>query len=251
MKVELIDYTGKGSENPARHAANVLIFTKNTRLEMDTDTMGRIEAMSGDKILEELHYMANTIPSSWEFVHYTFLINGVTRGFTHQFVRTRTGSYAQQTMRVLNVEGWNYGTGPTIATDPEAERLYDETMLEVSRIYDKLIKNGAAVEDARGILPTNIHTNICASFNLRIITDLVRKRSSSRTQGEYRAVLEAMKTEVIRVHPWAQIFIDRDFDVAAIELEQKILEVCAKIPEGGSRSKMTRMLKLLDQMRKR
>ena len=35
MKVTLIDYTGAGTPDPARHAANVLVFTKRTRLEMD------------------------------------------------------------------------------------------------------------------------------------------------------------------------------------------------------------------------
>lgn len=260
MEVTLIDYTGKGSENPARQAANVLVFTKQTRLKMNPDQMAIVEGMSDSEIEKELEYMANTIPSSWEFVHYSFLINGVTRGFTHQFVRTRTGSYAQQTMRVLDVGGWTYGTGPTISEDFEIDHdtgrnkagvlasTYDETMYEIREAYDKLIAHGAAIEDARGILPTNIHTNICADFNLRVITDLVRKRSSSRTQGEYRDVLEAMKAEVIKVHPWAELFINRNFDVAAIELENRVRNLCEKT--NVCEEHKIEMIKLIDQMRK-
>jgi thymidylate synthase (FAD) len=114
MQVQLIDYTGAGAKDPARYAAERLVFTKKTRLTMDRKTLEAVEGLPWSEIEDELRYMAKTIPSSWEFVTYTFLINDVTRGFTHQFVRTRTGSYAQQTMRVLRMCGWEYGTGPTM-----------------------------------------------------------------------------------------------------------------------------------------
>lgn len=243
MEVQLFDYTGCGSPNPARHAANVLVFTKQTRLNMVPGLFNEISNWSSAKIHEELEYMANTIPSSWEFIHYNFLVNGVTRGFTHQFVRTRTGAYAQQTMRVLNVEGWDYGTGPTIEGDADAQQVYQETMTQIAEAYKALVENGIAIEDARGVLPTNILTNICSSFSLRTVTDLVRKRSSSRTQGEYRNVLEAMKEQVIEVHPWAKMFIDRNFDIAAMELELMLKELLPpemRIPA----------IKLIDQLRK-
>lgn len=249
MKVTLIDYTGAGSPDPARHAANVLIFTKSTRLEMSPGLMADIQSWDDVKVMEELDYMARTIPSSWEFVHYSFLVEGVTRAFTHQFVRTRTGSYAQQTMRVLNVNGWDYGTGPTIAGNGRLEPIYADAMDSIGCVYDELIDNGAAIEDARGILPTNIFTNIVAGFSLRTVCDLVRKRSSSRTQGEYRAVLEAMKDEVMRVHPWAEVFINRDFDIAAGELEAFINSLHSVSLGAVTKEQQTKMVKLIDQMR--
>lgn len=254
MQVELIDYTGAGSKDPARHAANLLVFTKQTRLEMNPGLLSQIESWSEKRIWDELNYMANTIPSSWEFINYTFLINGVSRAFTHQFVRTRTGSYAQQTMRVLNVSGFNYIEGPSIEadwqTDPDCgrskpgiiARAYHETMEKIGEAYDQMIEAGAAIEDARGILPTNICTNIVAKFDLRTLADTARKRASSRTQGEYRDVMDKMIKEVLRVHPWASLFLNRTFDVAASELEQFLSEVTS----GEVR---TKMIKLIDQMR--
>ena len=244
MQVSLIDYTGKGSPDPARHAANVLVFTKQTRLEMKPGLFSEIESWPWERIEEELAYMANTIPSSWEMVSHTFLINGVTRAFTHQFVRTRTGSYAQQTMRVLNVEGWEYASGPTIAHRTDASHLYDETMAQVATAYDKLIEMGAKIEDARGVLPTNILTNIVAKFDLRTMADTARKRASSRTQGEYREVMEAMKAEVLRVHPWAALFFARTFDKAAAELEAELIGIGEL-----SDNRRTHLIKLIDQMR--
>ncbi len=256
MNVTLIDYTGCGTPNPARHAANVLVFTKQTRLQMAPSLFRQIELWEDETIMNELAYMANTIPSSWEFVEYKFLITDVTRAFTHQFVRTRTGSYAQQTMRVLNVDGWTFGRGPTtehprgICSETEMDQanraeFYDSTMQLVANAYNDLIEMGASIEDARGVLPTNIHTNIVAKFSLRCVADMFRKRSSPRTQGEYRNVLQAMRTEVLRVHPWAAMFLERDFDRAASDLDKMI----AALPDNIASETKTKMIKLVDQMR--
>lgn len=247
MQVQLIDYTGLGSKDPARHAANILVFTKNTRLEMRPGLLDEIASWPWEKVEAELQYMANTIPSSWEFINYTFLITDVTRAFTHQFVRTRTGSYAQQTMRVLNVNGWTYGTGPTIEKDDHIKALYDREMEEVAMTYDQLIDMGAKIEDARGILPTNIHTNIVAKFDLRTIADTARKRASGRTQGEYREVMEAMQAEVLRVHPWASMFLARSFDRAAADLENRLSSLEAR--SVISQDEKIQLVKLLDQLR--
>lgn len=244
MEVRLIDYTGCGTDDPARHAANVLVFTKNTRLEMRAGLMDDIAAWPWEKVEAELEYMANTIPSSWEFINYTFLINDVTRAFTHQFVRTRTGSYAQQTMRVLNKSGWTYDTGPTITDDSERELAYGACMDVIADTYDALIEAGAKIEDARGVLPTNIHTNIVAKFDLRTLADTARKRASSRTQGEYRDVMDAMLLEVQRVHPWTRLFLRRSFDLAAQELENAISAAF----RADDKARID-LIKLIDQMR--
>lgn len=247
IDVRLIDYTGAGSPDPARHAANVLVFTKQTRLNMVPGLMDDIAAWPWSRVERELEYMANTIPSSWEFIDYTFLINGVTRAFTHQFVRTRTGSYAQQTMRVLDVAGWDYLTGPSIQEDEFRKKHYDQEMAAIDQTYRALINMGAKIEDARGILPTNILTNIVAKFDLRTFADTQRKRASSRTQGEYREVMTAMRAEVLRVHPWAAMFLERTFDKAAAELEGQIIDLAGD--EYIDDELKIHLIKQIDQMR--
>jgi len=250
MKVDLIDYTGAGREDPAKYAAGILIFTKSTRLEMQPDLFAEIMFWPEQKVLEELRYMANTIPSSWEFVDYTFLIRDVSRAFTHQFVRSRQFSFAQQTMRVLNVEGWDYLSGPSIdnrklktGEDLTIRDSYDGAMAVIADTYDELIEAGAEIEDARGILPTNILTNIVAKCNMRTFVELVRKRSSPRTQDEYRKVLDAMQIEVMGVHPWIRLFTARTFETAAKDLDERIKNL--DIPNV----QRLEMIKLVDQMR--
>ena len=238
MKVTLIDYT--------QDAVNKLLYTKATRLTFGAETQAKIAALTDEEKQRELAYMATTVPSSWEFVSYTFEILGVTRAFTHQFVRTRTGSYAQQTMRMLNVGQFEYVVGPTIKDDPLRRGIYDDCMHRIQQAYDDLIKAGAAIEDARGVLPTNISTNIIAQFNLRTLSDMVKSRSGARTQNEYRLVVEAMIQEVLAVHPWAKAFL-RSRRLENISMLEQFVQTQSS---HHSKESELQLLKALDQLRK-
>lgn len=201
INVELISYTP--------HAQDLLIYTKSTRLEQGHETRKKIEAMTELEKAAELTYMANTIPSSWEFIDYVFEIKNVTRAFTHQFVRTRTGSYAQQTMRMLDKKAFTYRIPPRLKLPGKEVELqaYKEQMQSIQLTYDKLVSAGVEIEDARGVLPTNIHTNIIAKFNLRTMADMAKSRTGVRTQDEYREVMDQMIAKVLEVHPWAETFM--------------------------------------------
>lgn len=221
MEVDLIKYD--------KDALDILIFTKNTRLSQDMAGFNEVQAWSPEKKLEELAYMLDTIQSSWEFCDYTFAISGVSRAFTHQLVRSRQGSYAQQSQRTVDMEGFGYITPGTMvnalaAFEPfediidepiseatqnnlDASRVYHQTMFDLDASYKQLRELDVAPQDARGILPTNVETNIIAKFNLRTLADMAKLRLCTRTQGEYQNVFRLMRDRVIEVHPWAEPFI--------------------------------------------
>ena len=241
MKISLIDHTGKGMSS--RYAAELLIFTKSTRLQMSPDLFDDISKKDDEWIRNEIDYMSKTIPSSWEFCNYTFLIEGCNRAFTHQLVRNRHGSYAQQTMRVLNVSGFGYTTPDSLGDILNADKTYEKCMSEIQMAYDDLVEMGVPIEDSRGILPTNIETNIIASFNLRTCAELVAKRSSPRTQGMYRDFIEGIRSEILRVHPMFEPFLKNKKHDAASSLDQ-FIEDTVKEP-----SEKMRILKMVDLLR--
>jgi hypothetical protein len=235
MKVELIYYTGKFAPDPWYSAA-LMIWTKNTRVELTPGGIEDILAMPDEDKITELKYMAATVPSSWEFADFIFLIRNVTRAFTHQFVRTRTLSFAQQAMQVLRVDqgaGWDYHTGLTIQADADARVLYEETMATISDAYTRLAdRPGVHTEDARGVLPTNILTNIVAKGNLRTWADLLRKRASPRNQGarpgsegEWSFVHREMKRLMIHHLPWTDLFLNRTEDRVAADMYRLLEEM--------------------------
>lgn len=237
MKVTLINHT------PG--AAELLLFTKSTRLALSPDLMAEIASWSEERKAQELEYMANTIPSSWEFVDYVFLVEGVSRAYTHQQVRTRAASYAQQTMRVLNMGEFDYVYSDRILADEPSKAIVEEALSAIKFAYKRLTARGLPNEDARGILPTNIATNIVCKFNLRTLSELCASRTGGRTQGEYQKVVNAMADEVLRVHPWAERFLfpqQRDYFAE--------LEAWAEREFGGNLLKKGEVLKIVDKMRK-
>lgn len=205
MQVTLIDYTGAGSSDPW-YAARLLVYTKNTRLTQGKETRDIINAMSPEDLLKELSYMANTIRSSWEFVNYTFEIQGVTRAFTHQLVRTRNASYAQQAQRVVDMSVFETLIPDTVVKAGK-EDVWRKFMKKCALVYKELKDVGIPSQDCRGVLPTNIHTNIIGQFNLRCLADLCGKRINLRAQDEYAEVMSMMVIEATQIHPWIYPFI--------------------------------------------
>lgn len=206
MKVNLISYTGHGSPDPM-YAAKLLVYTKNTRLEQGADTRAKIDAMTAEELKKELDYIAGTIRSSWEFVDYVFEIQDVTRAFTHQLVRTRTGSYAQQAQRVVDMHTFEVLMPQTVG-DCDVEEVWSDCMAQIRAAYNQMSSAGVPNQDCRGVLPTNVLTNIIAKFNLRTMADLLAKRKNARAQGEYADVAREMERLILEVHPWTEPFIN-------------------------------------------
>ena len=190
MNVKLIDYT--------KDALELLIYTKNTRL-MGGSTLEEIKQWSQEKKIEHLEYMRDTIQSSWEFINFTFEISGVTRAFTHQFVRTRTGKYAQESQRTVDVSDVDI-LGP----DHESFRSAGDVAMYA---YKFMIEDGIPIQDARAILPVGTTTSIIAQFDLRTLHNMGLLRLCTRTQGEYQRVFKEMMALVVDTYPWADQFI--------------------------------------------
>lgn len=169
--------------------------------------MEEIRAWPEEKKMAELDYMLKTIESSWEFVDYTFSLSGVSRAFTHQLVRTRDASYAQQSQRTVNMEGFEYVWPEQFELDQNFIDAYAGAMESINDSYQHLIQIGAKPQDARAVLPTNVATNIICKMNLATLSRMAEKRLCYRTQGEYQTIFRQMRLAVLAVHPWADPFI--------------------------------------------
>ncbi|MFL9694685.1 FAD-dependent thymidylate synthase, partial [Aeromonas veronii] len=77
--------------------------------------------------LDHWKYMLDTIRSPFEFVDFIFQIEGVSKNFTHQLVRTRTGAYQQETSRALEISAvvqpeafrWEFDEPATVNGEPD------------------------------------------------------------------------------------------------------------------------------------
>jgi len=195
MNVELVTCTP--------NALELLIYTKGTRLQGEQD-VGDIIQWTENQKLEELEYMKKTIQSSFEFVNYVFRITGVSRTFTHQLVRSRHNSYAQEAMRAVDVRENGYRNP---LADTVWAKGFDENVGETLDHYSLMVDSGIPRQDAREILPTGMLTSIMVSANLRSLAQMAELRLYKRAQGEYQGVFKEIKKQVMAVHPWTEDFL--------------------------------------------
>lgn len=240
--VQLLEFTGKGRPDETWHAADLLLFTKATRLEMNPELLVDIRGLPEIVKVRRLHEMSKTIPSSWEFVDLTFLITGVTRATAQQITRTRNASYAMQSQRVVDMSTGRV-TNPFEPGD-ELSDLFEEASDEMMKRYSEMVGRGAAPQDARGILPLNVQTNLIAKYNLRAFIDLVRSRLSLRTQEEYAHIVHAMVRETRQVWPWVSLFLENTTDLAIEELEDAV-KMVGLVTGSGPGWKIAKAIDLL------
>jgi len=140
-----------------------------------------------------------------EFVKTNWYIEG-SRAFQQQLTRTRLAGYSIQSLRIVNVGGFAddklYHLPPGM--DDSAEELFQCSMVQAQENYNALIKMGASVEAARGVLPINIETPITMTINLNSLVHLMELRMCKNAQYEYREIANLMYDEV-------SAFIDPDF----------------------------------------
>jgi flavin-dependent thymidylate synthase len=143
-----------------------------------------------------------------EAVNLHFMIEGVTRSFTHQMVRQRTAVYAQESLRfavkdegaiisetalppsIAGTEG--LGEGDNLVMGGERDKstwqrnVWDNALAAIDEAYDHLIQSGMPAEDARGLLPHNITTRLNYATNLRNLQDHAGNRLCTQAQFEWR-----------------------------------------------------------------
>ena len=208
MKVTLLSWTPD--------ALATLVYTKNTRLSMTAGSFADFRERPEEELLKEWEYMKNTIQSSWEFLEFIFLIEGVSRAFTHQLVRHRIGTkFAQQSQRTVDMEGFDFimpPSGQWVDTlmggiddlqIPRARETFIAAQDDIDIRYTQLRELGVPPEDARAILPTNVSTNINFGASLRTLHNMALLRLCTKAQGEFQNVFRAIKREVEQALPWA------------------------------------------------
>jgi flavin-dependent thymidylate synthase len=126
-----------------------------------------------------------------EGVQLKFMIEAVTRSFTHQMVRQRVGAYyVQESLRFAVKRGLakEAALPPFVANDEAASKLWYEMIDSIETVYNALIDHGIPAEEARGLLPHATTTRIIYTTNLRALFEMAGNRLCTQAQFEWRAV---------------------------------------------------------------
>ena len=141
--------------------------------------------------------------SPLEQVWFEFGIAGVSRAFSHQFVRHRIGiSFEQQSQRYVTYKD---GTFPyTVPATVEQAGLADDMRVlfdQAGMLYQRMVEAGVPAEDARFLLPNATNTNFKIAVNFLELLHLCDQRLCIRAQWEFRKVTALMRAEVLRKVP--------------------------------------------------
>ena len=200
IEVTLIDHT----QDPVRalYMAYRVCYSALTPQQI----LARIEdeRISADKMLafmEERLKTGHTSPL--EQVSFEFGISGVSRAFSHQFVRHRIGiSFEQQSQRYVTYKN---GTFPfTVPRTVERAGFADDMRAlfdQAGGLYERLIEAGVPAEDARFLLPNATNTNFKITVNFLELLHICDQRLCTRAQWEFRRVAALMRAEVVRAVP--------------------------------------------------
>lgn len=149
-----------------------------------------LETVDSAKMLRHVIGMGHH--SVIEHAVFTFSVEGVSRALTHQLVRHRIASFSQQSQRYVRLSEPTYVVPETVKRDPEAMKVYEETMDGIWDSYSKLIGMGIPAEDARYVLPNGCTTNITITMNARELLHFFSMRCCNRAQWEIREMADEM-----------------------------------------------------------
>lgn len=104
--------------------------------------------------------------------HYSISVKFIVdRGVSHEIVRHRLASYAQESTRYCSYDKDKFGGQITVVVPPDLtqEQLatWTSACIDAEAKYFKLLREGCTAEIARGVLPTSLKTEIVVTMNLR------------------------------------------------------------------------------------
>jgi thymidylate synthase (FAD) len=190
--------------------------------------------------------------SPLEQVWFEFGISGVSRAFSHQFVRHRVGiSFEQQSQRYVTYKGgtFPYTVPKTVEQAGMGDRM-EEAFANLGALYEELVAAGVPAEDARFLLPNATNTNFKITVNFQSLLHICDLRLCTRAQWEFRKVAALLRSEVVKAVPELGRYLQPkcgELRMGYCDESEKDWEAC---PIGRVRPHKDALFRLYDQYRK-
>lgn len=164
--------------------------------------------------------------STLEHIHFTFLVEDLSRAALAQLTRHRHYGFSVKSQRYVRYGsqdksgGFDYVVPPSVKDAPKAINegtfcemtaleIYHDFMNQAQTTYDALRECGVPAEDARMVLPNAVATHIVMSGNLRTILEFYSKRREGNgAQWEIAKMAEKMRDLVTKEEPWTADFFE-------------------------------------------
>lgn len=157
-----------------------------------------------DNIKEQGHF------SVLEHANYTFLLYGISRSFSLEFVRHRHASYSQMSQRYVNGKVLRFVERPEFAPDPALHTVFENRIDQIRASYESLtthLQNKAlggrkkVQQAARAVLNNEVEAPLVVTANARSWRHFLDLRGSEHAETEIRRVANLIGTVLKKTSP--------------------------------------------------
>ena len=175
--------------------------------EKQIEIAGRTCYKSGDRITEESagefcrrmvisghHAMIEHASASFRII--------TDRGISHEIVRHRIVSFAQESTRYCNYSADKFGGEITVVEPPglgENRWVWEAACEEAELYYMSLLRDGVSPQIARSVLPTCLKTELVMTANFREWLHFIDLRGSKAAHPQIRVIAHEI-SKILRVH---------------------------------------------------
>ena len=161
----------------------------------------KITGISAPKFVEKIVKRKHLAMIEFYDIQVRFIHN---RGFTHEMVRHRLCSFAQESTRYCDysgglavIEPWWYEE----QKDSNIKEAWEDHMRHAENSYNYLRMRDLSPQAARGVLPLDVKTELVVKANLREWMHIFKLRCAEAAHPDMRRVMIPLKEELERILP--------------------------------------------------
>lgn len=173
---------------------------------------GRVCYKSEDKITDEsaVKFISNIVKRGHESVleHFSFSVRFICdRGVTHEMVRHRIASYSQESTRYCNYSKGDFDGQITVIEplylEPGTEKYeaWKQGCQQAENNYFTLLNLGCTAQEARGLLPNSLKTEIVMTANVREWRHFLKSRTSKAAHPQIKEIADMLLEQLNFILP--------------------------------------------------
>lgn len=178
----------------------------------DIERVGRTCYKSENKITDESaeKFVSTLIKNGHEAMieHNLITVKFICdRGVSHELVRHRLASFAQESTRYCNYSKYKFGKEittilPSFFNDDDDKMIiWLDSMYAAEKQYFRLLELGATAQEARSVLPNSLKTEIVMSMNLREWRHFFKLRCAKAAHPQMRELTLPLLGEMMDLIP--------------------------------------------------
>ena len=142
----------------------------------------------------------------------------VDRGISHELVRHRLASFAQESTRYCNYSKDDFGSEITfiipdyLEYKSEGWNIWKESMKQAEDAYFKMLDFGLSPQQARAVLPNSLKTEVVMTANLREWRHFFKLRLDKKAHPQMREVAGLIYKKFCKAMPVFFNSLDVDYE---------------------------------------